>query len=398
MGQGMEDAKAMLRYLMNKRQIEQAQEQKAFIEGGGRLGDGSETPIPGAASMKRRVDETLTKSVVEPMAARGYGDLGAAIATVPSVVADVVLPDTVGELAMPPPVRGGGKVIDLAAKRAEKAGGKEAAAMDKAADKLSHNDKVQLQGLTGEKQRAAQEYFRRVEEHGEGSEEASQALQFLKDLGAIPPKRAVTEATAMARRTKLTPEEMAAQRKADNEGVLFKMRGGSEAKSRNADPKDLEPVRMEPYAGSKAKYKEASQVMEDARKIADFGKGSPRSPFSDDVKPMPGKEAEFEALKRRYEELDREGDSLFEAETSRREAGVPDPEPTPHKSEEISDKDMVEIEARWRKEDDAKHAAQKAADAADPMAQREGESMDEWWERYHHPEPMTLEEWRKRKK
>lgn len=134
MGQGLEDAKAMLRYLMKKRELEQAQEQKDFIAGGGRLGDGSETPIPGAAAMKRKVDDTLTEYVVEPLAARGHEGLGAAIATVPSVIADVVLPDTVGELAMPPPIRGGGKVVDLAAKRAEKAAGNEAKAMAKRAE------------------------------------------------------------------------------------------------------------------------------------------------------------------------------------------------------------------------------------------------------------------------
>lgn len=59
-----------------------------------------ETEIPGMRRGKEYLDERLNKRIVEPLAKRGYGDVGAAIATIPSAAAELVLPDTVGEAAV----------------------------------------------------------------------------------------------------------------------------------------------------------------------------------------------------------------------------------------------------------------------------------------------------------
>ena len=54
--------------------------------------------IPAAQKMKQSFDQFLTERVVDPLAQRGYPTLGAALATVPSVAADVMIPSTTGEL------------------------------------------------------------------------------------------------------------------------------------------------------------------------------------------------------------------------------------------------------------------------------------------------------------
>lgn len=54
--------------------------------------------IPIAQKMKQSFDQFLTERVVDPLAQRGYPTLGAALATVPSVAADVLIPSTTGEL------------------------------------------------------------------------------------------------------------------------------------------------------------------------------------------------------------------------------------------------------------------------------------------------------------
>lgn len=68
-----------------------------------------EKEIPGVRRAKEYVDERLTKRVVEPLAKRGYEDLGAAIATVPSFVVDTLVPNDVAEagLLMAAPVAKG---------------------------------------------------------------------------------------------------------------------------------------------------------------------------------------------------------------------------------------------------------------------------------------------------
>lgn len=91
------------------------QERKKFAEGGvvepdldqeildkykrQQVQKGFDVPIPGIAPMKRGFDDMLTSRVVEPMARAGYPDLGAAMATVPSTLAEALVPSTAADLA-----------------------------------------------------------------------------------------------------------------------------------------------------------------------------------------------------------------------------------------------------------------------------------------------------------
>lgn len=63
------------------------------------LEKGFDAPIPGVAPMKQSLDEMLTRGVVEPMAKAGYPTLGAAMATVPSTLAEALVPSTAADLA-----------------------------------------------------------------------------------------------------------------------------------------------------------------------------------------------------------------------------------------------------------------------------------------------------------
>jgi hypothetical protein len=63
------------------------------------LEKGFDAPIPGVAPMKQSLDEMLTRGVVEPMAKAGYPTLGAAMATVPSTLAEALIPSTAADLA-----------------------------------------------------------------------------------------------------------------------------------------------------------------------------------------------------------------------------------------------------------------------------------------------------------
>jgi hypothetical protein len=54
--------------------------------------------LPAAQRLKTNIDDFLTGNVVEPLAQRGYPNLGAALATVPSVAAEMMIPSTTGEL------------------------------------------------------------------------------------------------------------------------------------------------------------------------------------------------------------------------------------------------------------------------------------------------------------
>jgi hypothetical protein len=79
--------------------------------------------IPGVRRAKDYVDERLTKRIVEPLAQKGYEDVGAAIATIPSTAAEFLLPDTVGDAALmsvPAAGKAAGKVAK-AAKAAQEA-------------------------------------------------------------------------------------------------------------------------------------------------------------------------------------------------------------------------------------------------------------------------------------
>lgn len=63
------------------------------------LEQGFDVPIPGVGPAKAKLDEMLTSRVVEPMARAGYPTLGAAMATVPSTLAEALVPSTAADLA-----------------------------------------------------------------------------------------------------------------------------------------------------------------------------------------------------------------------------------------------------------------------------------------------------------
>lgn len=83
-----------------------------------KIGASYDQELPVAQKMKQSFDQFLTERVVEPLAQRGYPTLGAALATVPSVAADVMIPGTTGELqagVIPfPKGKAGKKVADKA--------------------------------------------------------------------------------------------------------------------------------------------------------------------------------------------------------------------------------------------------------------------------------------------
>ena len=63
-----------------------------------KLDSATDKPLPAAQRLKTNIDDFLTGNVVEPLAQRGYPNLGAALATVPSVAAEMMIPSTTGEL------------------------------------------------------------------------------------------------------------------------------------------------------------------------------------------------------------------------------------------------------------------------------------------------------------
>ena len=63
-----------------------------------KLDSATDRPLPAAQRLKTNIDDFLTGNVVEPLAQRGYPNLGAALATVPSVAAEMMIPSTTGEL------------------------------------------------------------------------------------------------------------------------------------------------------------------------------------------------------------------------------------------------------------------------------------------------------------
>lgn len=70
--------------------------------------------IPQTKKFKSDLDAWLTGNVVEPMANAGYPNLGAGIATVPSTLAEFLLPENTAELA--PGMAGVGKMSRKAKK------------------------------------------------------------------------------------------------------------------------------------------------------------------------------------------------------------------------------------------------------------------------------------------
>jgi len=63
-----------------------------------KLDAATDRPLPAGQRLKTNIDDFLTGNVVEPLAQRGYPNLGAALATVPSVAAEMMIPSTTGEL------------------------------------------------------------------------------------------------------------------------------------------------------------------------------------------------------------------------------------------------------------------------------------------------------------
>jgi hypothetical protein len=60
-----------------------------------------EAPVPGVERFKQGLDTMLSENVVEPLARRGYPNLGAGIATVPSTLAEALLPSSMAEMQGP---------------------------------------------------------------------------------------------------------------------------------------------------------------------------------------------------------------------------------------------------------------------------------------------------------
>jgi hypothetical protein len=63
-------------------------------------------PVPGVERFKQGLDTMLTENVVEPLARRGYENLGAGIATVPSTLAEALLPSSMAEMQAVIPLPG----------------------------------------------------------------------------------------------------------------------------------------------------------------------------------------------------------------------------------------------------------------------------------------------------
>ena len=65
-----------------------------------------EAPVPGVERFKQGLNTMLTENVVEPLARRGYENLGAGIATVPSTLAEALLPSSMAEMQAVIPLPG----------------------------------------------------------------------------------------------------------------------------------------------------------------------------------------------------------------------------------------------------------------------------------------------------
>ena len=84
------------------------------------IGGGSDVPIPGVKNLKDRTDDFLTENVVDKFANSGWPNLGAALATGPSLLMEYVVPENVNDLAMPlpPGISKGARYAKSAAKKA----------------------------------------------------------------------------------------------------------------------------------------------------------------------------------------------------------------------------------------------------------------------------------------
>lgn len=83
-----------------------------------------EAPIPAVEGLKQGLDTTLTENIVEPLARRGYENLGAGIATVPSTLAEALLPGSMAEMQTVIPLPGA-KLSRMASQQIKKENAKE---------------------------------------------------------------------------------------------------------------------------------------------------------------------------------------------------------------------------------------------------------------------------------
>jgi len=77
-------------------------------------------PIPWGEKAKGKFESAIEKNILNPVAERGHPDLAAALATVPAVFGDLLIPTESGDLAAMPPgwkvIKGGGEAVEGAAK------------------------------------------------------------------------------------------------------------------------------------------------------------------------------------------------------------------------------------------------------------------------------------------
>ena len=92
----------LLETLKAARRQQQANSPSPVPVDGQPLGPPEDVPIPAGVSAQQGMDEWLGNEVVTPMAERGWPNLGAAMATIPSTIGSMVIPQSTDDL-MPLP-------------------------------------------------------------------------------------------------------------------------------------------------------------------------------------------------------------------------------------------------------------------------------------------------------
>lgn len=103
----------------------------------------SSKPIPAFVKTKEKFDEFLTENIVEPLASRGYENLGAGLATIPGTAAEFLLPETPDDAMMS--VIPGGKAGKAAGKMAKEES-KLAKIVEKGMPPAANAQKTQIAG------------------------------------------------------------------------------------------------------------------------------------------------------------------------------------------------------------------------------------------------------------
>lgn len=93
--------------LAGAKPIDMVREQVSYDTMANAPGGDPNAPFTSGVEAKQSLNNYLTGNVVEPLAARGWPNLGAALATAPMVAADMVVPETKGDVGgmMMGPVR-----------------------------------------------------------------------------------------------------------------------------------------------------------------------------------------------------------------------------------------------------------------------------------------------------